>query len=90
MSMRVRVRFRYRAETGEVETFTVETIGADSSAADHDLRHDAAAASVARVVENNARIEEVTDADGAATVRGQEPEQAEDQHGPNREGPMRG
>lgn len=57
--MRVRVRFRYRADTGEVETFIVEDLGGDQRATDHDARHDRATADVARVIEHNALIEEV-------------------------------
>ncbi|MGH3937569.1 MAG: hypothetical protein ACRDTG_02890 [Pseudonocardiaceae bacterium] len=57
--MRVRVRFRYRADTGEVETFLVEDLGGDERATDHDARHDRATADVARIIEQNARIEEV-------------------------------
>ncbi len=57
--MRVRVRFRYRAETGEVELFDVDDIPDGVPLADHDARHDRAAADVARVVEPHALIEEV-------------------------------
>lgn len=57
--MRVRVRFRYRADTGEVETFVVEDLGGDERATDHDARHDRATADVARIIEQNALIEEV-------------------------------
>jgi hypothetical protein len=56
--MRVRVRFRYRAETGEVELYEVEDIGQGPREADHDARHDRAAAALARLVEDNALIEE--------------------------------
>jgi hypothetical protein len=90
--MRMRVRFRYDARTGQVEMFTVDAVDADTSAADHDRRHDRAAAEVARVVESNPLIEEsdpgppahrVTDAADAATP-------LEQAHGPAREGPRRG
>jgi hypothetical protein len=57
--MRVRVRFRYRADTGEVELYEVEDIGSGPRVADHDARHDRAAAALARLVEDNALIEEV-------------------------------
>jgi len=57
--MRVRVRFRYRADTGEVEAFTVDDLGGDQRAAGHDLRHDRVTADVARIIEQNALIEEV-------------------------------
>lgn len=58
--MRLRVRFRYRADTGEVEVFTVDDIADGPPAADHDARHDAATRDVARVVDPYAHIEEVT------------------------------
>jgi FtsH ternary system domain X3 len=57
--VRVRVRFRYNAETGDVETFVVEDLGGAERAADHDARHDRVSADVARVVERDALIEEV-------------------------------
>jgi len=57
--MRVRVKFRYRADTGEVETFVVEDLGGEERAADHDARHDRVTADIARVIEQNALIEEV-------------------------------
>lgn len=57
--MRVRVKFRYRPETGEVELYEVEDIGRGPRAADHDARHDHAAVDLARLVEDNAEIEEI-------------------------------
>jgi hypothetical protein len=57
--VRVRVRFRYRADTGEVEVFEVDDLRAGPPLTDHDARHDRAAADVARVVESNALIEEL-------------------------------
>lgn len=87
MSMRVRVKFRYRADTGEVEEFTVDAVGADITAVDHDRRHDAAAAGVARVVQNNAQIEEIT---GGGTGLAEPADRAEEEHGPQREEPLRG
>jgi hypothetical protein len=57
--MRVRVRFRYREDTGEVEAFVVEDIGGTDRAHDHDAEHDRITAEVARVVEQGALIEEV-------------------------------
>ncbi len=56
--MRVRVKFRYRADTGEVEVFRVEDTSEGAPAADHDVRHDRITADVARIVENNALIEQ--------------------------------
>jgi hypothetical protein len=57
--MRVKVRFRYRADTGEVEIFEVDDLHDGPRLADHDARHDRAAADVARVVERNALVEEI-------------------------------
>ncbi|HET9895622.1 MAG TPA: hypothetical protein VFQ44_11905 [Streptosporangiaceae bacterium] len=57
--MQVRVRFRYRADTGEVELFEVDDLHSGPRLADHDARHDRAAADVARIIERNALIEEV-------------------------------
>ncbi len=57
--MRVRVRFRYRADTGEVEMFEVDDLRVGPPLADHDARHERAATDVARIVESNALIEEV-------------------------------
>lgn len=57
--MRVKVRFRYRADTGEVEVFEVDDLHDGPRLADHDARHDRATADVARIVESNALIEEI-------------------------------
>ena len=57
--MRVRVKFRYRADTGEVEVFQVDDLHVGPPLTDHDARHERAAADVARVVESNALIEEM-------------------------------
>ncbi|MFI5893089.1 hypothetical protein ACIA5D_23565 [Actinoplanes sp. NPDC051513] len=57
--MRLRVRFRYNAKTGEVEAFTVDDVDGGPRAADHDARHDAATRDVARVVDPYASIHEV-------------------------------
>lgn len=64
--MRVKVRFRFNSATGEVEAFEVDDLQDGPRLADHDARHDRAAADVARVVEANALIVEV--APGAAPV----------------------
>ncbi|GAA1392538.1 hypothetical protein GCM10009639_24340 [Kitasatospora putterlickiae] len=56
--MRVRVRFRFRADTGEVEVYEVDTVGQGVPAPDHDARHDRVVGLLARVVEENAEIEE--------------------------------
>lgn len=64
--MRVRVRFRYRADTGEVEVFRVEDIVDGPRAANHNARHDAVTRDVARVVDPYPRItEEIPDGAGA-------------------------
>lgn len=57
--MRVRVQFRFRPGTGEVELFQVDDVDGGPRSPHHDQRHDEAAADVARVVERNARIDEV-------------------------------
>jgi FtsH ternary system-associated peptide len=57
--MRVRVRLRYHADTGEVEVFEVESLQTGPLLADSEALHDRVAADVARVVENNSLIEEV-------------------------------
>jgi len=57
--VRVRVKFRYNAETGEVEVFQVNDLHSGPRLTDHDARHDRATADVARVVEANALIEEM-------------------------------
>lgn len=66
--MRVKVRFRFNAVTGEVEAFEVDDLRDGPRLADHDARHDRAAAEVARVVEVNALIEEVAPGTGAVTT----------------------
>jgi hypothetical protein len=58
--MRLRVRLRFREETGAVEVFLVEEIGESPKSPDHDLRHERAAHDVARLIDRNALIEEVT------------------------------
>jgi FtsH ternary system domain X3 len=57
--VRVRVKFRYRTDTGEVELFQVDDLHVGPPLLDHDARHERAAADVARVVESNALIEEM-------------------------------
>jgi hypothetical protein len=64
--MRVRVHFRYRADTGEVEVFRVDDVGGTPAGADHDRQHEHAAFDVARVVDRDPLIEEIVD--GAAPV----------------------
>jgi FtsH ternary system domain X3 len=79
--MRVRVRFRYRADTGEVEMFEVDDLRVGPRLADHDARHERAAADVAGIVESNARIEEVrpgTEQPPPVTVRMTDEQQSAD------------
>jgi hypothetical protein len=57
--VRVRVRFRYNTETGEVEVFQVDDLAESPPTADHDARHDAATLRIARVVDPHARVTEV-------------------------------
>jgi FtsH ternary system-associated peptide len=59
--MKVRVRFEYDAETGEVRTFLVEDVGGTRHGRDHDAVHNAVTADVAGVIEQNARYDEVID-----------------------------
>jgi hypothetical protein len=66
--MRVKVRFRFNAATGEVEAFEVDDLQDGPRLADHDARHDRAAADVARVVEANALIDEVAPGTEQVTV----------------------
>lgn len=56
--MRYRVRFRYREDTGEVDTFLVETVDADARASGHNAAHQRVAAEVAGILETDAQIEE--------------------------------
>jgi hypothetical protein len=65
--VRVKVRFRFSADTGEVEAFVVEDLdGRQAGGLDHDARHARAAADVARVIEQHALIEEFLPDDAAA------------------------
>jgi hypothetical protein len=56
--MRVRVRFRYNAISGEVEFFEVDELGGERPLADHDTRHDRIAAELAGLIERDALITE--------------------------------
>lgn len=66
--MRVKVRFRFNAVTGEVEAFEVDDMRDGPRLADHDARHDRAAAEVARIIEANALIEEAAPGTAAVTT----------------------
>ena len=54
--MRLRVQFRYRADTGEVEIFQVEDVPEGPRLPDHDARHDRATRNLARIVDPHARV----------------------------------
>ena len=66
--MRVRVRFRYNGQTGQVEVFEVADLHDGPRAADHDDRHDAVTADVGRVVDPHPRVVEFVDGRLAADV----------------------
>ncbi|PWI19961.1 hypothetical protein DI272_41705 [Streptomyces sp. Act143] len=57
--MRVRVRFRFNADTGEVELFQVDDIGAGSGP-DHDAEHDRVSAELGQVVARRPDVEEIS------------------------------
>jgi hypothetical protein len=82
--MRVRVRFRYRADTGEVETFVVEDAHDGPPAADHDDRHHRAARAIARVIDPRADVSEIVDVNAEVETEwvpataDEEPARAED------------
>ena len=57
--MRVRVRFRYDAVTGQVSYFQVDDVTGAPPEADHDAIHDRITTEIADVVERGALIEEV-------------------------------
>ncbi|MER7282447.1 hypothetical protein ABT369_49250 [Dactylosporangium sp. NPDC000244] len=60
--MQLRVQFRYRVETGEVEVFQVEDVPDGPRTADHDARHERAARRLAEVVDPHGRVvEELAD-----------------------------
>jgi hypothetical protein len=66
--MRIKVRFRFNAATGEVEAFEVDDLRDGPRLADHDARHERTAAEVARVVEANALIEEISPGSAPVTT----------------------
>ncbi|MFF4274618.1 hypothetical protein [Streptomyces sp. NPDC001536] len=57
--MRVRVRFRFNTETGEVELFQVDDIGSGSGP-EHDAEHDRISAELGRVLARRPDVEEVS------------------------------
>jgi FtsH ternary system domain X3 len=56
--MRVRVEFRYNAETGEVELFQVDDIGRTTRIEDHDATHDDIAYAIGRVLDRRPGVAE--------------------------------
>jgi hypothetical protein len=59
--MRVRVEFRYNAETGEVELFQIDDIGRTTRLQDHDAAHDDIAYAIGRVLDRRPGVQEVVD-----------------------------
>ncbi|MER6025703.1 hypothetical protein [Streptomyces sp. NPDC001851] len=59
--MRVRVDFRFNAETGEVELFQVDDIGRATRTEDHDATHEDIAHAIGRVLDRSPVPEEVRD-----------------------------
>ncbi|MHB9858292.1 hypothetical protein [Streptomyces sp. YIM S03343] len=59
--MRVRVEFRYNAETGEVELFQVDDIGRTTRVQDHDAAHEQIAFDLGQVLDRRPGVEEVVD-----------------------------
>ncbi|MFD3835585.1 hypothetical protein ACFWWC_04915 [Streptomyces sp. NPDC058642] len=57
--MRVRVRFRFNTETGEVELFQVDDIGSGSGP-EHDAEHDRISAELGQVLARRPDVEEVS------------------------------
>jgi hypothetical protein len=56
--MRVRVRFRFNTESGEVELFQVDDVGAGSGPA-HDAEHDRISAELGGLLARRPDVEEV-------------------------------
>jgi hypothetical protein len=83
--MRVRVRFRFNTETGEVEVFRIDDLAEGAPQFDHDARHEAAARDVARVVDPHARIVE----ESGFVVQPEPPNREQIRDTPNNESPSR-
>lgn len=58
--MRVRVRFRFNFETGEVERFQVDDLGGGGGRT-HDAEHDRVSSDIGSVLANQPEIDEVPD-----------------------------
>jgi len=70
--MRVQVKFRFNADTGEVEVFEVATVGDGPRDPRHDARHDQEARNLARVIDPHARVVEELPAETALVRAGRE------------------
>ncbi|GAA2372841.1 hypothetical protein [Nonomuraea africana] len=57
--MRFKVVFRVSKETGQVEEFVIDDLGAERQGEEHDAVHDGVARAVGAVVERRAAPEEV-------------------------------
>ncbi|MBD0421490.1 hypothetical protein H0H10_20410 [Streptomyces sp. TRM S81-3] len=77
--MRVRVRFRFNTETGEVELFQVDDIGGGSGAG-HDAEHDRISAELGAVLARRPDVEEVPGAEEPPLLR-HDPAAAAPRHG---------
>jgi hypothetical protein len=66
--MRVKVKFRFNAATGQVEQFEVDDIESSLADAEHNREHDRIAAEIGGVIERRPRvIEQFSDALGPVT-----------------------
>lgn len=75
--MRVRVEFRYNAETGEVELFQVDDIGRTTRVEDHDATHDEIAYAIGRVLDRRPGVAEAVPGREHEPHLGQLPEQTD-------------
>lgn len=91
--MHLRVQFRFRADTGEVEIFQVEDVADEPRQPDHDARHERATRNLARIVDPHALIIEEDQAAAVEPVpRERHAPQANERPTPQepmREGPQR-
>jgi hypothetical protein len=86
--MKLRVRFRFNKATGEVETFQIEDQGQSPQQPEHDRRHEAKSAEIARVLERYPQVRELLP--GAAPLpEGAEPAPAQPESGTERPGIVR-
>lgn len=78
--MRVRVSLRINAETGEVELFQVDDLGAAREGEEHDAVHDEIAHRVGRVLDPRPLVEEELSA-GRPAVEAWAPQEDDDERG---------